>query len=202
MSKFVQSSLNLRDKTQGVLFKFHFGKSPTFPNTIEYRERGTDAEVDAKHALEAAKQGKPEDGLIGKERDGRVDTGRQVIKNLAMVRPGLVRTSLVNNGFYVAAVYAQRTDKGNSLIIEFRRIVDGAKTVELPRHITEALRKIAGQTWSYCHVWENPTQVHTLNFTGTHWSEGDENFKAPQHELIVRDGLLGAINLAEHASVD
>jgi len=58
---------------------------------------------------------------------------------------------------------------------------------ELPSETRAALRQLAGETWGFCHVWQNPNNVHTLNFVQR------EPGVPPQNAVVVRNHTVTVI---------
>jgi len=186
-----------------VLVKFHFTNKKHVPAGIRWIDRPTDQTVDDVHAQQAVAAGLFDQGTVGRVRPGRVDTGRHVVDNCPDVQLAVLRRGLTNVGFRLEDVHAfeKLADPRNKpkviVVLTFVRNDNG---VELTRPTLEALRGLGRSTWQYCHVWDNPNGVVTINLVGRRWDDKNQCYLPPRHALVVRDWKLQVKSVTEEVA--
>ena len=190
-----------------VLVKFFFTNPKHIPTGIPERGRDTDAAMDTAHAMWAKVHEMAELAKQGRIRPGRVDTGTQVIKNLPDVQVATLRRGFANSGYVLSSAHwyvnpAKEQGKQPKAVVclTFSRVAHVNEVPDLPRKTLDALRELAKTTWQFCHVYNNPDGCATVNLMGRRWDDKNQCYFAPRNALVVRDGQLRAIEVAESVS--
>jgi hypothetical protein len=188
-----------------IVVKFNFTNRVHIPAGIPEKARGTDKEVDARHAQDAIKSGDIAAAEVGKERAGRVDTGIPVIKNLEMVQVAMLRQGFARAKYLLADChYYRHAVEGKQtkfvVCLTFRRLESVEGIPPLPSKTVEAMRDLARTTWGFAHVWSNPNGVVTINMVSRKWDSRGNCYEAPAHALTVRNGMLAAEEVEQEVS--
>jgi len=184
------------DAPPSVEVTFAMGNDQEVKRGLVFRKRGTVEEENAIQTELVKQRCLEHRATLSRLRDGMVDTGDLVFENIPNVRASKLRTSLVNCGYVLTdALYFIGKGGGVSVRLFFTKQAPGEelKTMDLTRPITDYLRMLANKTFSYLWVYDNRKAGNdnaTITLTGASWSPGDEEYKEPDHELIVKDGQL------------
>ena len=168
-----------------VLVKFNFTNKRWIPAGIPEKGRQSDADMDRIHAdIAATTFENPALGEIGRYRPGRVDTGEATVNNALEAHAGLIRRGLYNNG-YVLADLNWFENRGKFVVVAaFRPVSPDVTAPKLSEKTVTALRALSTTTWNFCHVWENPNGVVTVNFVGRNPD------KKPARSIVIRNGAI------------
>lgn len=117
------------------------------------------------------------------------EPGVNVFENVPMVSAESLRVGLTNNGLRLTgahyfAKYVPRRQTKWVVVLQFSRATEG---VELPRETQEEARSLAKTTWAFCHVWDNPNGLVTVNLVGR------QPDSEAQNTVVVRDGHLQVV---------
>lgn len=183
--------LNLKD-THRIVVKFSFTNPTHIPPGIPQKRRESDDEMDQRHALGARLMGQESLGEVGRVREGRVDTGECVVKDLGMVQSTTIRRAFTNAGFRLSTAHwfikkANQPGKQDKFMVAltFSNVVTTRDPeIEQTPAMVSALRDLARNIWGYCHVWSNPGGTVTMNFL--HLNRN----KAPWHAFRIKKGEL------------
>lgn len=190
-----------------LLVKFNFGEKnfDYIPAGIEWVDRPPDYQVDVIHQQDALRAGADKSVIeVGRVREGRVDTGEQVLSVNRPVQAAMLRRGLINNGFRLSHLHAFKrantnnprkdNDPRKELPTTFAMnavYTRGITGIETTAPITEALRQMAKLAWSNSYLWDNgPGKPATINFAGC------LQFQPPKKALVVREGRVVAIDVA------
>ena len=199
MSNQPRSIRNGRLPIQGrtALMKFFFTNQKHIPPGIPLIERWGNETVDLGHAVEGAILGVNRVG-IGRVRSGRVDTGLQVISNLPEVRASMLESGLTENGLSLVNLhwFVKPADRSGGDKYVVCATFHSGKPMELTEPTARALHELAAITWGYCHVWQNPNGVDSINLLLRRWDSNKQQSTQPRHLLVVRNGYLEAIRAA------
>ncbi|MBX4211679.1 MAG: hypothetical protein KW806_02715, partial [Candidatus Yanofskybacteria bacterium] len=123
-------------------------------------------------------------------RPGRVDTGKPTVNNAQHIHAAIIRQALRNNAYIPTDLYWFPQDKAGVtkcvVVSEFSPVSREAfeKAPEVPRRSLDALRALARTTWNFCHIWENPDGVVTVNFVGRMPE------MKPRRAVVIRKGAI------------
>ncbi|MDE1925206.1 MAG: hypothetical protein KGH79_03425 [Patescibacteria group bacterium] len=155
---------------KSILVKFFFTNEKHVPRGVPNKDRAVMYLVDYNHAQKAKSQGQDELAKLGRHREGRVDTGEPVIKDLPGVQAALLKDRLTKAGFALKNLHwFKQVKEGRTpkfvVVCEFAR---GTQATELPADVVEALDFLSYAARWYCHVWDNRTVGNplTINFVG------------------------------------
>lgn len=186
-----------------VLVKFYFCNRKHIPDGIPERERDTDRQVDEEHATWAIIHQMAEKAMVGRVRRGRVDTGEHIVDNLGDAQVATLRRGFTNAHYLLADAHwfeAPAKEKGRQpkfvVCLTFSRVdidINNGHIPELPRRTLNALRELANSTWQFCHVWNNPDGVATINCVGRRWNEKFQTYYPPKNAIRVMNGEIVAI---------
>lgn len=190
-----------------VLVKYFFTNERHIPAGIPEKGRASDEEMDQRHAVFAIVKGMVDKASVGRIRPGRVDTGQHIFDKLENVQVATLRRGFTNAGYVlVDAHWFWNPPKGQGqqskavVCLTFGRVDDVSQVPDLPRRTLEALRELARTTWQFCHVWNNPNGVATVNLVGRRWDDRNQCYQPPRHALVVRDRTLCAIPVQQEVS--
>lgn len=188
---------SLRGEIETVLVKFTFKNREFVPSGIPQVERQPDYRMDVLHQREAHKAGHGGLAHVGRVREGRVDTGGNVITTTRPAHSGVLRRGLANNGFHLVSLHwftkTERDEPNYTVVACFGRVPEG---MQYTPSIIEALRELANMSWGRCYVWDNPNQVATINFVG--YLKG----QSPKQAVAVRDGDIVAVDVPKAMDED
>lgn len=184
-----------RGPLEGVLMKFTFGNFSLVPPGIPHVDRKNDAQMDLGHRLQALSGGDTEGARVGRERDGRVDTGEQLIKvQRTPVHAAALRRGLANKGYHLSDLHwfkkEPRDDaKGQKepSYVVVARFSNTDAPLKMDSATQDALRALARETWDNVYGWDNPNGIATINFVFR------KPGMKPRMALVVRDDALRAI---------
>jgi len=203
-------SLGGPDSPSTILVKFFFTNSGAVPDEIpEKRDRRfTNPVMDQLHTDIAKALGLDEElGKVGRVREGRVDTGKNIINNLSMVQVADLLRQFASadycgplaDYYYLTNVHwfeqpARAPGKKPKFIVVLGYNQLGPEKVtpamlELAKVTENARMELSAITWQFCHVWQNLNGVTTVNMVGRQPGAN------PKHAIVVRDGELRAIAL-------
>lgn len=186
-------ALGLELYGQPILYKFFLSKQELVPEGIRTVERDNDRAVDRRHAEEAKAEGRSHDGMEGRVRPGRVDTGSAIYPNQASVRIGSIRSLLALQGYRVTDCHFYLKPgfgKGKDQYVIVLSLQVGGKSTTLSKETIEGLRRLAREnTWTL-NVWDNGNdRPSTINFTARQPNGRSERM------LAIRDGFLKLTDL-------
>lgn len=199
----VLASTDLRPEVEILLAKFSFKDPNLIPAGITRVDREPDYRMDVAHQLAAYRTSRPELGKTGRVREGRVDTGTQVVTTRRPIHAAILRRGLTNVGFSLTHLHwfskesnpkdtRQASDPIYVVVASFAR---GSRDAAPTTKEVEALRALARVTWGSCYVWDNPqlnpedAVVSTINFTGGPLKDQDA-----KQAIAVRDGKIIAVD--------
>jgi len=162
-------SLDL-DKFNTVLVKFFFTNDKHVPRGIPNVARKNDFAVDYKHMRAAKEAGADDLGAVGRHREGRVDTGEPIIKDLHGVQASLLKDRLIKAGFAIKNLHWYKQERASRIpkFVVVCEFVRGIQTEELPQDVIAALDFLSYCARWTCHVWDNSQlgKPATINFVG------------------------------------
>jgi len=201
------------DSTKDLLVKFNFSRENLIPSGITQRDRYNNLVSDRRQVQAAEKHGEnlPFRTRVGRERDGRIDTALEVLKEESVATsPDLIVRGLTNNDFVLVGVYWFGRDKpaqqflksGNkrAFVVELRfrhksRLEEDVKSsqAKLERKSLDAIRALANTPWGKVFVYKNGPEAtcNTINFTAR---TPDQR---PQKALVVRDGNITLVEVGQ-----
>lgn len=181
-------ALGLHFYGQDLLYKFFVRSRADVPAGIHEANRQSEKALDQRRANEAKEEGRGRDGMVGRIRPSRVDTGNPVYQNEANVQIGSIRSLLALRGYRVADCHWYRQQNGQHVIV--LSLKQGGDSVTLAPETIEGLRKLARESTWKVNIWDNyQNRPSTLNFTDR--KEGGN----PQRMLVIRDGFLKLTDL-------
>lgn len=168
----MEGSLDL-SKFTTVLVKFSFTNPKHVPSGVPLIQRPTNEEIDAKHAADQKYLATHSDqslGEKGRHREGRVDTGEPVIKDLQAVQAMLLKRDLVGAGFKLSGFryWKQQRDEKSvpKWVVQCQFTKTDGPVEHYPAHVAATIQSlVSGACWA-AHVWANPNGVATINFVG------------------------------------
>lgn len=193
-------------KVQTVLVKFFFTNPKHIPWGIPERKVSdrTQKQIDEFNSFMAEVKGNATLGQVGRRREGRVDTGEQVINNLQFVQLGIIRRGLTNVGFQLRTVDAffipQKGKHVVCLVFQKGGFYEEATATPTEKEahkllnssaIVSALRELANTTWQWCHGWDNSATRKTMTIN----VGGRLPDAKPRHAIAVRQGEVLPIEL-------
>lgn len=157
-----------------VLVKFGFTNRNRLPNGLRQNANTRpDMNLDERHARWVRDQGLGDLAQVGRIRQGRVDTGEELIKGL-VVNPFSIHSSLIGAGFCLTKEdpphwYVQRKKKGRNTVWKYWVVLPywcGTKPEdELHLEGDQARQILAFFKRDYnCRLWSNPDGTITVNF--------------------------------------
>lgn len=178
------------ERVEAILVKFYFTNRNQVPQGIPYEQQPPKSERDALHAANAIAAGRADLAQVGRHREGRVDTGVPVIKDLPMVQAELLRSGLAKAGYALTGMrYWQQSAKkpGDKpkWVVQFQYTRD-VKPAPYPPTVAGTIEDLVrGARWQSCYVWQNPDDVATINFVGRQPDGKAKNFLVCMETSIV-----------------
>ena len=189
------------DGPDAVLLKFFFTNPAHIPPGIDEKGgRLTNQAMDAYHIEMTKLAGLSEElAKVGRKRRERVDTGEHPVDNLSMTQVdeslffglGGARFYLVNVHWFEQPARAPGKKSKFVVVLCFNFMEQVKNLPHLPQEGVEALDALATTTWQFCHVWDNPNGVVTVNMVGR------QPDARARHAIVVRVGILQAIEADE-----
>ncbi|HEY9481112.1 MAG TPA: hypothetical protein VIR98_02700 [Candidatus Paceibacterota bacterium] len=191
-----KASVDLNDRSMStILLKFYFTNVNHIPVGIPQQERKSDQAMDRQHAQSAADTSL---GRVGRFRQGRVDTGDPVVRNLGPVQVRMLRASLRNAGCgFVYAHWYYDENKGKYVVavqVAIGGNLDRYEPTRLSDETIEGLRQLSRFGWGFCHIWKNSPAAtggegtYTVNLMHLRGEQDNTRFM-----LAVRGGHVVAL---------
>jgi len=179
------------------MVKFFFTNQAHMPANLPERAYAGAEVVDSTHADRARFEGEHELAEVGRVREGRVDTGEAIIKDVPMTSVAELRRGLANAGYWIIGLRKfEKPEPGRTTkwVIEIRlaKRNDGVHPPELTPEAESALRLLATDWWMF-HGWDNGNRGITLNCvmrTPGPGKSGNQPKHRALHEIRIRDGSI------------
>ena len=176
-----------------ILVKFYFTNEKQIPEGIPEKHRQSDQAVDDRHAMAAELNGRKDLAVVGRVREGRVDSGEHFVDNVHNVHAGCLTRGLSNLSYTLTDChYYWHAAKGKFVVVlKLTTKADESIVMPISNGTIEQRRALARTCWSWCHGWVNMDGVVTLNFGGR-MPDGKAH-----HAIVVREHQLVAATVAE-----
>ncbi|MFA6215449.1 MAG: hypothetical protein WC768_02685 [Patescibacteria group bacterium] len=199
-----RGTIQLGQPISVVKFITRFSNRNAVPKGIDWRPRGSDTEEDTLQAKKAIEAGQPELAKVGGVREGRVDTGKEIIKVCGANQVTVMRKALANNAYVLVECYAQEREKfdkrrGTNVVYYLVCLVykhTSAMTADdvsviLTNALVEGIRDLCRRTWTWVNVWAN-LKVPVLPEITINVSGGQPG-KTPNNALVIWNHVLQVI---------
>ncbi len=123
------------------------------------QSRRPEQAIAAENQLSAIRKGFPHLALLGRVRDGRVDTGTLVIDKAKEVSISPLWDKMLLHGFKLADMHYFVRDRDSSqatYVLVLGMMVNPKVELQLSVQQSAILRRLISSTWGYCAVWINP----------------------------------------------
>jgi hypothetical protein len=206
----------LLSKVDTVLVKFFFTNPRLIPEGIR-RDRKVSSmkqeQIDFGNGSVAEAVGRKDLAQVGRIRENRVDTGRQVVNNLQLVQLGILRRGLANSQYQLRTVhtffkpYTATSSSKHVVVLVFKKGGYYEEATATPQEreahkllnsseIVDSIRELARTTWQWCHVWDNSETKPTVTVNvGGRLPSG-----RPRHAIAVRGGDIVAVPVSHEMS--
>jgi hypothetical protein len=192
-----------RTGTAVLLVKFFFTNSTLVPQGLRMVDpdgvHGTTLKLgrDRVHAIMARKSGAAELGEVGRVRDGRVDTGNNMLKeDGTRISVAKLMSEIQAAGFKLldAHYIVQTKVKNGRQTTKYVVVLSFGigEAIKLGHTTLEGIQGLAATTWGNVHGWDNSATegVNTLNLVGRLPDQ------KPSKRVALIDGELEVINIA------
>lgn len=182
-----------------VLVKFSVKARDLIPPSLSRRVRQKEEEVDIRHGQEALKMGNMELAQVGREREGRVDTGFHAVDNLGPCHLAMLVKGLASNSYHLTDAFCYTKAKkyvcGVNVRSDYTHVITliftwGGERVELFKELEQDLLQLRKMVWQYCHVWDN---ANTFSTVTVNLGGGPLQGVSPKWAIVVRNRVLQAI---------
>ena len=182
-----------------VMVKFSVKKRDMIPPALDRRMRQSEEAVDIRHGEKALEMGNVDLAQVGRERQGRVDTGFHAVDNLGPCHLAMLVRGLASNSYHLtdAFCYTKAKKYGCSPNVrsDYTYVITliftwGGDRTPLFTELEESLRSLGRMVWQYCHIWDN---ANTFSTVTVNLGGGPLRCINPKWAIVVRNRTLQAI---------